>query len=90
MGYNHLTTRTGSAISSSECKAEIKEAKADLILELSKGIGRFQSALGAEHGHLHASRLNKDLSEEELGRKETSVKKARVLSGFALAMSMSV
>ncbi len=75
MGYNQSDDKNWVGDLILEFKAEIKEAKGDLMLELSKGTDRFQARWELSTGTCTLVRLDKDRGEEELGRKETSVKK---------------
>jgi signal peptidase I len=58
-----------------EFKAQIKEAQGDLIVELSKGVDRFQARWNLSTGTCQLVRLTAKGSQEDLAKKETSLKK---------------
>ena len=78
MGYNKEDDKNWVGDLILEFKADIKEAKGNLILELSKGVDRFQARWDLSTGTCTLVRLSKEQGKkepEELDRKETSLKK---------------
>src|SRR5262249_10589279 len=74
MGYNQSDDKNWVGDLILEFKADIKEAKGELKLELSKGVDRFQANWDLRTGTCTLVRINKD-GKEDLDKKETSVKK---------------
>jgi signal peptidase I len=75
MGYNQSDDKNWVGDLILEFKADIKEAKGHLILELSKGVDRFQARWDLSTGICTLVRINKDHMEEELDKKDTGLKK---------------
>jgi signal peptidase I len=75
MGYNQGDDNNWVGDLILEFKVDIKEAQGDLILELSKGVDRFQAQWDLSTGTCKLLWRHKDGTEEELDKKETSLKK---------------
>jgi len=75
MGYNTSDDKNWVGDLILECKAEIKEAQGELILELSKGVDRFQARWDLSTGTCSLVRLDASGSTQDLAKKETSLKK---------------